>query len=68
MSVQIKSSSSFQTVDQFVEVSTMESGGVMLSLCEIDDQGEAYNPRLYLTKQEALALSSMLKDIADKAK
>jgi hypothetical protein len=68
MSVQIKSSSSFQTQDQFVEVSTTELGGVMLLFSEIDKGGEAYVVKRYFSKQEALALSNMLKDIADKSK
>lgn len=68
MAVSIKSSSSFQTEGQFVEVSTMELGGVLLIISEIYGQEEAYSPRLYLTKEEALALAKMLQDIADKSK
>ena len=68
MSIKIKSSSSFQTEEQSVSVSTMEIGGVLLSICEICEMGEDYSPRLYLTKQEAYALAGMLNSIADKSR
>ena len=68
MSVDIKISQSFQTQEQFVEVSNTPLGGLMLSICEIDELGEAYNPRLYLSKQEAIALANMLLNVADKSK
>ena len=68
MSVDVKISQSFQTQEQFVEVYNAPLGGLVLSLCEIDEMGEAYNPRLYLSKQEAIALANMLLNVADKSK
>jgi hypothetical protein len=68
MSVDVKVSQSFQTQDQFVEVSNAPIGGLILSICEIDELGEAYNPRLYLTKQEAIALANMLLNVVDQSK
>ena len=67
MSVEVKISQSFHTEDQFVEVSS-DPGGLILRICEIDEQGEAYNPRLYLSKQEAIALANMLLSIANNSK
>jgi hypothetical protein len=68
MSVDVKISQSFQTQEQFVQVSNSPLGGLILMMCEIDEQGEAYNPRLYLSKQEAIALANMLINVADKSK
>ena len=65
MSIQVKISQSFSTQEQFVEVSNNQLGGLILKICEIDEQGEAYNPRLYLEKEEALALAKMLTEIAN---
>ena len=65
MSIQVKISQSFLTQEQFVEVSNNQLGGLILKICEIDEQKEAYNPRLYLEKDEALALAKMLIEIAN---
>ena len=65
MSVDVKVSQSFQTQEQFVEGANNSLGGLVLRVSEL---GEDPTCRLYLEKDEALALASMLIEIANKQK
>jgi hypothetical protein len=58
MKVEVKVAQSFYTEDQFVEVSN--NGGIMLKIIEGEDQ-----TRLYLNKDQALALAKMLVEVSN---
>ena len=60
MKVEVKVAQSFYTEDQFVEVSNDPLGGIMLKIIEGEDQA-----RLYLNKDQALALAKMLAEVSN---
>jgi hypothetical protein len=60
MKVEVKVAQSFYTEDQFVEVSSNSLGGLVLKICEEENE-----VRLYLNKDQALALAKMLVEVSN---